>query len=131
MNQTKKDLSMMESKNNRRSFIKMALTSLALAPVLKVTNALAAAMPKSEKIKKHMIDEKKIKMLKYVPHHSEAAKLHAAGDKNYKKFKKGSMCGNCRFYTADKHEPEWGKCTMAARQYVSKDGWCKSYNAKK
>ncbi len=121
----------MESKNNRRSFMKLALTSLALAPILKVTDALAAAMPKSQKIKDKMIDAKKTKMLKYVPDHGEAKKLHAAGDKSFKKFTDGSMCGNCRFYTADKAEPDFGKCTMAARQYVSKNGWCKSYSVKK
>lgn len=122
---------MMESKNNRRSFLKMALTAVALAPVIKVSSALAAAMPKSQKIKDKMIGEKKIKMLKYVPNAAEAKKLKAAGNKSYKKYNEGDNCGNCRFYTADKKEPEWGKCTMAARQYVSASGWCKSYSKKK
>jgi hypothetical protein len=122
---------MMESKNNRRSFIKIALTTVALTPVLKITDALAAAMPKSQKIKDKMIDAKKTKMLNYVADASEAKKLQAAGDKGYKKYTSGAMCDNCRFYTADKAEPEFGTCTMAARQYVSKSGWCKSYNAKK
>ena len=117
---------MMESKNSRRGFLKIALTSIALAPVLKVSNALAL----SDAIKNKMIDEKKTKMLKYVSNAAEAKKLHAAGDKNFKKFKEGSNCGNCRFYTVDKKEPDYGKCTMAARQYVSKNGWCKSYNPK-
>ncbi len=118
------------SKSNRRSFLKIALTSIALAQVLKVSNVLAAAMPKSEEIKKKMIDDKKSKMLSYVANASEAKKLQASGDKAYAKFKDGSNCGNCRFYTADKAEPAFGKCTMAARQYVSQAGWCKSYNAK-
>ena len=113
----------MESKNNRRSFLKIAFTTLALAPVLKVSDALALGLPKSQKIKDKMIAEKKIKMLKYVP--------DAAGNKSYKKYNDGEICGNCRFYTADKAEPDFGKCTMAARQYVAKGGWCKSYSKKK
>lgn len=122
---------MMESKNNRRGFLKVALTSLALAPVFKIANAVAATAPKSQKIKDKMIKPRKAKMLKYVDDAAEAKKLHAAGDKGYKKYKEGDDCGTCRFYTADKAEPEWGTCTMAARQYVAKGGWCKSFNKKK
>ncbi len=122
---------MMETKNNRRSFLKIALTSLALAPILRVTDAIAATAPKSQKIKDKIINAKKIKMLKYVPDASDAKKLKAAGDKGYKKYNDGDNCGNCRFYTADKAEPEFGKCTMAARQYVASSGWCKSYSKKK
>ena len=121
----------MESKNNRRSFLKIAFTTLALAPVLKVSDALALGLPKSQKIKDKMIAEKKIKMLKYVPDAAQAKSRKAAGNKSYKKYNDGEICGNCRFYTADKAEPDFGKCTMAARQYVAKGGWCKSYSKKK
>lgn len=112
------------TKNTRRSFFKMALSAVALAPVLKVANILAAAPEK-------MIDAKKTKMLKYVADAAEAKKLHAAGDKNYKKYKDGSNCAGCKFYTADAAYEGYGKCTMAAKQYVDAKGWCKSYMAKK
>ena len=69
------------------------------------------------------LKSKTAKRLNYVDK-AEAAKSH-------KKFKAGSNCGNCKFYKADKKNPEWGKCSMAGNKYVSKDGWCKSYRAKK
>ncbi len=114
---------MENQKNNRRQFFKLAFGALALAPVMRVADVIAAAMPKSEKIKKKMIDEKTAKRLKYVAKAEEA--------KGNKKYKAGSNCANCKFYKADKGEPEWGKCTMAANRYVSGAGWCKSYRAKK
>ncbi|MCR9204896.1 MAG: high-potential iron-sulfur protein [Halobacteriovoraceae bacterium] len=123
---------MMEQKNSRRSFFKLAFGAIALAPLFRVASVFAeAAMPKSDKIKKKMINDKTSKRLKYVADAAEAKKLHASGDKNFKKFKEGSNCTNCKFYKADKGEPEWGKCTMAANRYVSGKGWCKSYRAKK
>ncbi len=121
---------MMEKSNTRRQFFKLAFGALALAPVLKVADAFAkAAMPKSEAIKKKMINDKTAKRLKYVADAKEAKKGKAAGNKDYKKYTDGSVCSNCKFFKADKGEPEWGKCTMAANRYVYKDGWCKSYRA--
>jgi len=113
----------MESNNTRRSFFKLALTSLALAPLMRVANVFAEMMPKSEKIKKKMIDDKTAKRLQYVAKAEDA--------KANKKYKAGSNCENCKFYKADKGEPDWGKCTMAANRYVYKAGWCKSYRASK
>lgn len=121
---------MMENKNTRRSFFKLAFGALALAPVMRVANVFAAG-PKSEAIKKKLIDEKTSKRLKYVADAAEAKKLNASGDKNYKAYTDGSNCSNCKFYKADKGEPEYGKCTMAANKYVSGSGWCKSYRAAK
>lgn len=121
----------MESKNTRRSFFKLAFGAIALAPVFKVASVFAeAAMPKSEAIKKKMIDDKTSKRLKYVADAAEAKKLKAT-DKNYKAYSDGSNCANCKFYKADKGEPDWGKCTMAANKFVSGKGWCKSYRAAK
>lgn len=123
----------METTNKtRRQFFKLAFGAVALAPLMRVADVFAAAaMPKSEAIKGKMINDSTAKRLKYVADAAEAKKLHAAGDKDYKKFKEGSNCANCKFYKADKGEPEWGKCTMAANRYVSGKGWCKSYRAAK
>ena len=100
--------------------------------VLRVAEVFAkTAMPKSEKIKKKMINDKTAKRLKYVADAKDAAKGKAAGNKDYKKYTDGANCNNCKFFKADKGEPAWGKCTMAANRYVSKDGWCKSYRANK
>lgn len=119
---------MMESKNNRRHFFKVALGAIALAPLLRMADVVAAAvMPKSDKIKDKMIDEKTAKRLKYVADSAEAKKEKAAGNKDFSKFTDGSMCSNCKFNKADSGEPDWGKCTMAANRYVYKNGWCKSY----
>lgn len=121
----------MEKSNTRRQFFKLAFGALALTPFLKVADALAeAAMPKSDKIKKKMINDKTIKRLKYVANAEDAKKGKAAGNKDYKKYADGSLCSNCKFFKADAGEPDWGKCTMAANRYVYKDGWCKSYRAK-
>ena len=66
---------MMENKNSRRQFFKLALGALALTPILRVADALAeAAMPKSAKIKGKMINDKTIKRLKYVADAEEAKK---------------------------------------------------------
>lgn len=113
---------MMENKNSRRQFFKIALGAIALTPFVRVADVLAAAMPKSDKIKKKMIDDKTAKRLQYVDNQKDA--------KANKAYKDGSMCGNCKFNKADKEEADWGKCTMAANRYVYKDGWCKSYRAK-
>ncbi len=119
---------MMETKNNRRQFFKLLFGAVALAPILRVADVFAkAAMPKSEKIKKKMIDEKTAKRLKYVEAAEDAKKGKAAANKDFKKYTDGAMCSNCKFYKADKGEPDWGKCTMAANRYVYKTGWCKSY----
>jgi len=119
-------------KKTRRSFFKLALGVFALSPIVKVASVFAeAAAPKSAAIKAKLINEKTAKRLKYVSDAAEAKKLQAAGDKGYKKYKEGSQCTNCKFYKADKAEPEWGKCTMAANKYVSGKGWCKSYKAAK
>ncbi len=121
----------MKTTNTRRQFFKLAFGALAIAPFVRVAEVFAAAaMPKSEAIKSKMINDKTAKRLKYVADAAEAKKLNASGDKNYKKFKEGSNCANCKFYKADKGEPEWGKCTMAANRYVAGAGWCKSYREK-
>lgn len=123
---------MTEKSNTRRQFFKLAFGALALAPVLRVADALAkAAMPKSEKIKGKMIDEKTSKRLKYVADAKEAKKGKAAGNKDFSKYDDGSNCKNCKFFKADAGEPAWGKCTMAANRYVYNEGWCKSYRANK
>lgn len=122
----------MEKSNTRRQFFKLALGALALTPVLKVADVFAkAAMPKSDAIKKKMINDKTAKRLKYVEDSAEAKKGKDAGDKDYSKYADGSNCANCKFFKADKGEPDWGKCTMAANRYVYKNGWCKSYRANK
>lgn len=118
---------MNENKNTRRQFFKLAFGAIALAPVLRVADVLAkAAMPKSEKIKKKMINDKTAKRLDYVANAADAKK-----GKSAKKYKEGNNCANCKFFKADKGEPDWGKCTMAANRYVYKGGWCKSYRAAK
>jgi len=120
----------MKETNNRRSFLKLALATFALAPLARVADLVAAGMPKTEKIKNKMIDAKTSKRLKYVADANEAKKLNAAGDKGYKKYKAGANCGNCKFYKESK-EKGWGKCSMAGNKYVASEGWCKSYREDK
>ena len=119
----------MKETSNRRSFLKLAIAGIALAPLARVADVFAA-MPKTKKIADKMIDAKTTKRLKYVAQASEAKKLKAAKNKSYKKFKDGSNCGNCKFYKKSKEEG-WGKCSMAGNKYVAADGWCKSYRADK
>jgi len=106
----------------RRSLFKSLLSVAALAPLAKVSSLSAKTM---EQIKKKMLktDSKTAKRLKYVAKAEEA--------KGNKKYKAGSMCGNCKFYKADKKNPTWGKCSMAGNKYVETAGWCKSYRADK
>ncbi len=108
----------MKENNSRRSFLKLAFGTLALAPLARVL----AAMPKTQKIKDKMINEKTAKKLNYVDVASKA--------KDHKKYKKGSNCGNCKFYKESK-EKGWGKCSMAGNKYVASEGWCKSYRLDK
>lgn len=114
---------MTEKTNSRRSFLKLALGALAIAPALRIADAVAAGLK--------MIDDKTAKRLKYVADSAEAKKLKAGGDKNYSKYADGSNCGNCKFYKADAGNKGFGKCTMAANKHVSEKGWCKSYRAAK
>jgi hypothetical protein len=120
----------MKQTNNRRNFLKLAFAGLALAPLARVADVIAAGMPKTKKIADKMIDAKTTKRLKYVDEASKAKKLKASGDKGYKKFKDGSNCGNCKFYKKSKEEG-WGKCSMAGNKYVASEGWCKSYRMDK
>lgn len=112
-------------RETRRSFFKKVMMGVALTPVLKVADLYAAVAascpqgePKDPKIKKKMINDSTAKRLDYVSN---------ASDSKHKKYNKGELCGNCRFYKEHKSEPTWGKCAMAANRYVPSCGWCKSY----
>ena len=109
----------------RRSLFKALCSTAVLAPFVSVLSVQAAM---TDKIKKKLLDikSKTAVRLDYVAKAADATKTKSA-----KKYKAGSLCDNCNFYKADKKNPEWGKCSMAANKYVSKDGWCKSYRAKK
>ena len=112
---------------NRRDFFKTLLFGALAVPLVKANQAFAAACPspaaKSAKIQKKMIDDKTAKRLDYVANSVDA--------KSHKKYKAGSNCGNCNFYKADKKEPTYGKCSMAAMKYVDTCGWCKQHKKKK
>lgn len=109
----------------RRTLFKSLISTALLAPLASVVKVSAAM---TDKIKAKLLDvnSKTAKRLHYVENAEDAAK-----GKSAKKYKAGSLCENCNFYKADSKNPEWGKCSMAANKYVSKDGWCKSYRKKK
>tara|TARA_R110002072_G_scaffold276051_1_gene437407 strand:+ start:145532 stop:145900 length:369 start_codon:yes stop_codon:yes gene_type:complete len=118
--------------NSRRNFFKKAFFGVASIAFLKSSETLAAlakscpqAAPTTDKVKKKLLDinSKTAKRLDYV--------VNAPDAKAHKKFKAGSNCANCKFYKADKKEPVYGRCSMAANKYVPSCGWCKSYRPAK
>ncbi len=120
---------MTQPSNLRRDFLKKALMSITLLPLVKIADVVAAACPqgapKAEKIKKKLLDYsgKTAKRLNFV--------ANAPDGKGHKKWKAGANCGNCKFYKAHKAESTYGKCALAANKYVPFCGWCKSYLARK
>ena len=115
------------SQSNRRDFFKKLLLGAAAIPLVRVSDAMAkaCAAPKTDKVKKKLLDykSKQATRLNFV--------ANAADGKGHKKFKAGSDCGNCKFYKADKAEPTYGKCAMVANKYVPTCGWCKSWKVNK
>ena len=112
--------------NNRRHFFKNILLGILFFPFANLYSKLADSCPQgdptSKKIKKKLIDEKNKKRLDYFTHWKDA--------KKHLKFTEGANCDNCSFYKADKKEPVFGRCTMAAMKYVPSCGWCKLYKKK-
>ena len=115
----------------RRSFFKAALLGLSSLPLLKSADTLAGIAkkcpqeaPKNAKALKKLLkpDSKAAKRLKYVAN---------ATDSKHKKYKKGSACGNCKFYRAKKVVEDHAPCSMVANKYVPSCAWCKSYKLDK
>lgn len=115
----------------RRSFFRAALLGLGALPLVKSTDALAGIAkacpqkdPTDAKALKKLLkpDGKVAKRLKYVAN---------ATDSKHKKYTKGSLCGNCKFYKDKKEVEFYAPCTMAANKYVPSCGWCKSYKLDK
>lgn len=106
---------------DRRSFFKMTLTALAVAPVLfKSTKAEANAKCGVPPKGKQIAEEGKgmAKSLDYV--------VDATKSKNAK-YAKGQDCGNCKYFNDKKLESAHAPCTMLGMRYVTTCGWCKSY----
>ena len=115
---------------NRRDFFKAALFGALALPLVKSNSAFAElakacpqGAPSDAKIKKKLIDDKTAKRLDFVN--------NAVDAKANKKYVAGANCVNCNFYKADKKEPVYGKCSMAAMKYVPSCGWCKQHKMKK
>lgn len=115
----------------RRSFFKAALVGISSLPVLKAGSAFAGIAkscpqdaPKNAKALKKLLDPKakKATRLKFV---EDATKS------KHKKYKKGSLCGNCKFYNAKKEVENYAPCSMVANNYVASCAWCKSYKLDK
>ncbi len=109
--------------SNRRYFFKRVFIAAMFFPFNNLYSKLAGRCPQgdptSDKIKKKLIDERNKKRVDYFPYWKDA--------KNHDKFTEGANCDNCSFYKADKQEPTFGRCTMAAMKYVPSCGWCKLY----
>lgn len=106
---------------NRRSFFKMALSAIAVIPVLSATKLQAASCPGSTApAGKKLAAEGKgmAKGLDYVA---------TAGDSKNPKYVKGQDCGNCKYFNDKKLETGYAPCTMLGMSYVPTCGWCKSY----
>jgi hypothetical protein len=110
---------------SRRTLFKTLFSAALVAPLARFV-PLSAAM--TDKIKSKLLD---IKSKTAVRLHYVAKAEDAKKGASKAKYKEGSNCENCNFYKAKKPNLEWGRCSMAANKYVSKDGWCKSYRAKK
>lgn len=118
-------------KSNRRQFFKYGLMAVAAIPAMKVGTAFGAykcpntKKVSDEKVLKKLIDpsEKTAKRLNFVANANDA--------KDHKKFTKGAICGNCKFYNVKKEAQDHAPCSMVANKYVPACGWCKSYKADK
>lgn len=112
----------------RRSFFKAALLGLTALPILKAGAAVAKKCPQgaptNAKALKKLLDpkSKKATRLKFV---------EDATTSKHKKYKKGSACGNCKFYNAKKEVEAHAPCSMVANNYVASCGWCKSFKLDK
>ena len=119
--------------HNRRRFFQSSLWGFLALPLITMTRAtrtLAALAqscpqgpPASEKIARRLINDRNKKRVDYYAHWVDA--------KDHEDFTEGANCDNCSFYKPDKKEPTFGKCTMAAMQYVPSCGWCKQYKPRK
>lgn len=106
---------------NRRSFFKMALAAVAVAPILKLSKANAAACPGATAPAGKKLAEEGKGMAKGLDYVADAAKSKNA------KYKAGDNCGNCKYFNDKKLETGYAPCTMLGMSYVPSCGWCKSY----
>lgn len=113
---------MQKSDLNRRSFFKIALSAIAIAPIFNLSKANAAAScpgtkaPAGKKIAKEGVGM--AKGLNYVEN---------AATSTHEKFVKGQDCGNCKYFNDKKLETGYAPCTMLGMSYVPTCGWCRSY----
>ncbi|MFZ4713062.1 MAG: high-potential iron-sulfur protein [Bacteriovoracaceae bacterium] len=107
-------------KTNRRGFLKGAFLALASLPVLEslLGNSAQAGMTEVDKTKGSA------KNFAYVSNIAECTDA----TKCDKKFKAGSKCCSCSFYT--KIDNEWGNCSLVKPGNVKAAGWCKMYAKK-
>jgi hypothetical protein len=115
-----------EMKNSRRNFLIKSLGLVGLLPLLSLKDALAAKCPQALKI-----DSEKV-LAKLLDATSKTGKRlaytgNAVDAKDHKKYKAGSLCGNCKFYNIKKEDQAHAPCSMAGNKYVSNCGWCKTY----
>ena len=102
--------------NSRRNFIKtlaLGVGALVLAPVIRIQNAVAAALVKDT--------DPMVTALKYVKN-VDALKGKDAPPTH----KKGTACKNCQFYADPKAKQ--AKCQLIQGGDVLATGWCTSYS---
>ncbi len=111
----------MKESVSRRSFFKFGLMGVAALPLFSKSvqaQACPAKEPAGKKIQKE--GEGMGKMQKYVLDATKSTEPT---------YKKGSNCGNCKFYNKAKVESGHAPCAMMANNYVTSCGWCKAYKA--
>ena len=98
----------------RRDFLKCALVSAVIVPVLGASNARAAGLPPLDPT------DPVAQSLGFVP---DASKVNASANPT---FKSGQHCGICMQYQGKKSDSTAG-CSIYSGHSVPSGGWCRAF----